>query len=106
MKILRGIALFLLLSAALALPVCAQEADCTGADFSAEGFSNPGRLWDGRRDSWSSAPDGGRVTVSRSDGVAGLYIEFDRLPQPWTLNGDIPCGEEGTSTSTWTCPPC
>ena len=44
MKILRGIALFLLLSAALALPVCAQEADCTGADFSAEGFSNPGRL--------------------------------------------------------------
>lgn len=95
MKILRGIALFLLLSAALALPVCAQEADCTGADFSAEGFSNPGRLWDGRRDSWSSAPDGGRVTVSRSDGVAGLYIEFDRLPQPWTLNGDIPCGEEG-----------
>ena len=29
MKILRGIALFLLLSAALALPVCAQEADCT-----------------------------------------------------------------------------
>lgn len=95
MRLLRAFALFILLCAGLTVSAGAEEAVCTGAAFQAEGFSNSGRLWDGDQTSWSSAKDGGRVTVSRSDGIAGLYLLFDRLPQPWTLNREITCGEEG-----------
>ena len=95
MKTLRAFALFLLLCAGLTVSAGAEEAVCTGTVFHAEGFSNSGRLWDGDQTTWSSAKDGGTVTVSRSDGIAGLYLLFDRLPQPWTLNGEIACGEEG-----------
>lgn len=95
MRLLRAFALFILLCAGLTVSAGAEEAVCTGAVFDAEGFSNSGRLWDGDQTTWSSAKDGGRVTVSRSDGITGLYLLFDRLPLPWTLNGEITCGEEG-----------
>ena len=95
MKTPRVFGIFLLLCAALLLPAHAQEAVHTGADFDAEGFANAGQLWDGTRDTWAVAKDGGKVTVSRPDGIAGIYIEFDRLPQPWTLNETEPCGENG-----------
>lgn len=95
MKKLRTFSLFLLLCAALTISVGAQEAVYTGAAFDAEGFSSSKRLWDGDQTTWSSAQEGGQITVSRSDGIAGLYLLFDRLPQPWTLNGDITCGEAG-----------
>lgn len=95
MKYLRIFALFILLCAALTVSAGAEEAVCTGAAFEAEGFSGSKRLWDGDQTTWSSAKEGGRVTVSRSDGIAGLYLLFDRLPRPWTLNGEITCGEEG-----------
>lgn len=95
MRKLRAFGLFLLLCAALAVSANAQEADYTGAGFRAEGFSNPERLWDGDQTTWSSAREGGRITVSRSGGISGLYLLFDRLPRPWTLNGTVACGEEG-----------
>ena len=95
MKHLRVFVLFILLCAGLTVSAGAEEAVYTGAAFRAEGFSDSKRLWDGGQTTWSSARDGGRVTVSRSDGIAGLYLLFDRLPRPWTLNGEIACGEEG-----------
>lgn len=95
MKHLRIFVLLILLCAALTVPAAAEEAVHTGAAFQAEGFSSSKRLWDGNQTTWSSAKDGGTVTVSRSDGIAGLYLLFDRLPQPWTLNREITCGEEG-----------
>lgn len=95
MKKLRAFGLFLLLCAGLTVSAGAQEAVCTGAAFDAEGFSSSKRLWDGDQTTWSSAQEGGQITVSRSDGIAGLYLLFDCLPQPWTLNGNITCGEDG-----------
>lgn len=95
MRKLRAFGLFLLLCAALTVSAGAQEADHTGAAFQAEGFSNSKRLWDGDQTTWSVAQKSGRITVSRSGGIAGLYLLFDRLPRPWTLNGTATCGEEG-----------
>ena len=95
MRKLRAFGLFLLLCAALTVSAGAQEADHTGAAFRAEGFSNSKRLWDGDQTTWSFAQESGRITVSRSGGIAGLYLLFDRLPRPWTLNGTATCGEEG-----------
>ena len=82
MKKLRAFELFLLLCAALTISAGAQEADYTGATFEAEGFSNSKQLWDGSQTTWSSAKEGGQVTISRSDGIAGLYLLFDRPPPP------------------------
>lgn len=95
MRFLRAFALFALLCAAFTVSAGAEEAVYTGAAFEAEGFSNAKRLWDGDQTTWSAAKEGGQVTVSREDGVAGLYLLFDRLPRPWTLNGTAACGEEG-----------
>lgn len=95
MKHFRVFALLLLLCAALTVSAGAQEATHTGAVLKAEGFSGSARLWDGDQTTWSAAGEGGQITVSRSDGIAGLYLLFDRLPQSWTLNGTVACGEEG-----------
>lgn len=95
MRKFRAFGLFLLLCAALTVSAGAEEAVYTGSAFEAEGFSNSKRLWDGSQTTWSATKDGGRITVSREDGVAGLYLLFDRPPQPWTLNGTVACGEDG-----------
>lgn len=95
MRKFRAFGLFLLLCAALTVSAGAEEAVYTGAAFEAEGFSNSKQLWDGSQTTWSATKDGGRITVSREDGVAGLYLLFDRPPQPWTLNGTVACGEDG-----------
>lgn len=95
MRKFRAFGLFLLLCAALTVSAGAEEAVYTGSTFEAEGFSNSKRLWDGSQTTWSATKDGGRITVSREDGVAGLYLLFDRPPQPWTLDGTVACGEDG-----------
>ena len=81
-------------------PVSAAEAGYGDASVEAEGFSRPGNLCDGSRTAYASADGPARVTVSREGGVAALYIEFDRVPQPWTLihpaSGErLACGENG-----------
>ena len=83
-----------------ALPAGAEEALYGDAAVEAEGFSRPGNLTDGDRTAVASAGGPGRVTISREGGIAALYIEFDRIPGPWTLTDpaageSLPCGEEG-----------
>lgn len=78
----------------------AAEADYQNAQIEAEGFSNPARISDGSRNTYTSAAEGGTVTVFREDGIAGIYIEFDRLPQTWTLTDpntgmSVTCGQNG-----------
>lgn len=97
MKIRRLLpALFLCLC--LSIPVAADEAAAQDASFSAEGFSSPQRLWDGDRGTYAAAGEGAAVHITGSTPIASLYIEFDRLSQPYTLEGgggSYPCGEEG-----------
>ena len=74
------------------------QAEHSGATFSVEGFSQPQRIYDANRSTYSSASGEARVTVSRTDGISSLYIEFDRLPQLWTLTdpvsgSSLTCGE-------------
>lgn len=86
---------FLLMGTALA-----EESREEGAEFEAAGFARAQRMWDRSRDTWDTAGEGAAVTVTRADGIAGIYVEFDRLPQPWTLRvpsggTELPCGENG-----------
>ena len=88
------------LLACCAIPVLADEARYGDAAVEAVGFSLPGNLTDGSRTAVASAGGPAQVTLSRAGGIAGVYIEFDTIPQPWTaadpLTGDsLSCGEKG-----------
>lgn len=99
----RTMGFFVVLAAVLAccaLPALAAEARYGDSAVAAEGFSSPGSLTDGDRTAVASTQGPARVTVTREGGIAALYIEFDRVPQPWTLTDPAagetaPCGEDG-----------
>ena len=103
MRLYKAIRYLLVLAALLAcctLPALAEEAQYEDSVVEAEGFSHPGRLCDGSRTSYAAAGGPSRVTVSREGGIAALYLEFDRMPQPWTLTDpatgrSLSCGENG-----------
>ncbi len=97
---IRSLAVLAVLMICCAVPALADEAVYGDAVVEAEGFSRPGNLSDGSRTAVASAGGPARVTVSREGGIAALYIEFDRIPQPWTLTapaagGSLSCGESG-----------
>lgn len=79
------------------MTVCAEEAEYKEATVEVEGFNYPGNIYDGDRNTYSGSNEECVVTVSRSDGIGALYIEFDRLPQKWTLmnpasGASVTCG--------------
>ncbi len=67
------------------MTVYAQEADYENSIIEAEGFGKNQSILDGSRATYSSCKEIGLVTVSRTDGIAGIYVEFDRIPTEWTL---------------------
>lgn len=76
----------------------AKEADYQNTTVEAEGFASNGKLYDGNRATYSKTEEGGVVTISREDGISAIYIEFDRIPQTWTLTDpatqvSVTCGE-------------
>lgn len=98
MRILKKVFLFTFLLMTLSLTVCAEEADHTNAQIEAEGFSSPRNMQDKRRSTYSTAGGDAALTVSREDGIYGVYVEFDRIPQEWTMTDTITgksvtCGE-------------
>lgn len=63
----------------------------------AEGFSQSGLLFDANRNTYTKCESEGNITLSNSEGIYGIYIEFDRLPQEWTLTNpetgkSVTCG--------------
>lgn len=96
--VLRMITTAFFLLCLLAVPSLAAEASYTDTVTETVEVSNPQRLFDGSRSSYTRISEGSSITLSRPDGIAALYIEFDRIPQPWTLtdpstNQTLPCGQ-------------
>lgn len=74
------------------------KAQYTDATITAKGF-DAAVLLDANRTTYTAAKDG-EVTVSRKDGVAQLYIEFDRIPAAWSAHDPasgktVACGQNG-----------
>lgn len=66
----------------------------------AEGLAKVSALSDGNRSTYLKLAEDTTITVKRTDGLSGLYIEFDRTPELWTLKdvrdgSDVFCGENG-----------
>ena len=50
-----------------------------------EGFSEPSTLYDGNRNTYTKCNSEGVIKLNNEQGIHAIYIEFDRLPQQWTL---------------------
>lgn len=72
------------LAAILVVPAFAAQ-PWEDTTLTAEGFANAGALGDGARSTYTAAGEDACITLSRADGIASLYLEFDRVPAPWTL---------------------
>lgn len=67
----------------------------SGTGLYSEGFANDYLLNDGNERTFSGA-DSGTVRLHNDEGIAALYVVFNRLPEPWTLvSGEnaAQCGE-------------
>lgn len=78
----------------------AAEATYENAQIDIEEFSSEKSLTDDNTNTYAKALENNRITISREDGIGGIYIKFDRIPTAWTLeetvNGEtITCGENG-----------
>ena len=93
-KTVRLIPALLLLLALFTLTAFADEAVCLDPVADPSGFRSAGYLMDGKRSTYSGTDADASVTLTDAGGIAALYIEFDRIPQPWTLNG-ADCGQHG-----------
>ena len=97
-KCLYILSLCLCLAVLTTLPALAAEAETDGAVVEASGFSEPAKISDGKRSTYSRTTQDAVVTVSRHGGIGALYIEFDRIPTVWTLTDpatgkSVSCGE-------------
>jgi len=82
----------------LVLPLSAAEADHAGTTVSSAGFSAPYLLSDKNERTYTSAAGEASVTLSNPDGIASLYLVFDKVPAPWVLSdgtNTFSCGENG-----------
>lgn len=81
-----------------ALSLNAQEAVYNDCDIGAVGLKNYEKLFDSNRNTYEKAGLGSSLTLEREEGIAHLYIEFDAIPEKWTLTDtdsdkSIICGE-------------
>lgn len=92
-----GFILLCICSLCKGMTVHAEEAEYENSIIEAEGFRNNQSISDGNRATYSSCTEKGIVTVAREDGIAGIYVEFDRIPTEWTLTNlaagvSVKCG--------------
>ncbi|MBQ7034171.1 MAG: PIG-L family deacetylase [Clostridia bacterium] len=97
-KFLRTVLIVFIFSVLLLIPARAEEADYKATTWTTKSFSDAEVLFDSNRATYKTVKENGYITMQNPDGIAHLYIEFDRLPPEWLLKaGDhtITCGQKG-----------
>lgn len=80
--------------------VYAETAQYETSDMEVQGFGSSKNLCDENRNTYTRCKEEGEITITNKAGIAGIYIEFDRIPSIWTLvnpvtGENIVCGENG-----------
>lgn len=81
----------------LVFSASAQQAKHSDTLFSVENIEQADSLYDGDRKTYATVKKDTAITLERQDGIAHIYIEFDRLPTGWSLvidGNSIKCGKE------------
>ena len=81
----------------LVFSASAQQAKYSDTLFSVENIEQADSLYDGDRKTYTTVKKDTAIILERQDGIAHIYIEFDRLPTGWSLVIDgysIKCGKE------------
>ena len=97
-KILSIFLILIFLTNLMPLSLSAEEANYSNTAYKAENLPSAERLFDGKRSTYTAVSENSTITLSREDGIAHIYIEFDRVPKEWTLiaNGEsYACGKQG-----------
>ncbi len=99
-KVLYVLLTILMLFSLLSLSAFAEEAKYKDTGENAVGFSSGASLFDAKRTTYTTANKDASVTLSRDDGIAHIYIEFDRTPSVWTITDNesgesFECGKYG-----------
>ncbi len=79
----------LLTVAMFCFPSSAESAVYNDTKGEAIGFKNSAALFDGNRETYTSANVDAQITLSRNDGISHIYIEFDRVPSRWKLTNPL-----------------
>lgn len=90
----------LMLVYCFAFSASAAEADYKDTGENAVGFASGASLFDAKRNTYTKAGKDASVTLTRNDGIAHIYIEFDRTPSAWTITdtesgATAECGKYG-----------
>lgn len=70
------------------------------SEVEAQGFRKTQNIYDENRNTYTECKEEGVITIRNSEGIAGIYVEFDRIPTTWTLINpttmeSTTCGEYG-----------
>jgi hypothetical protein len=65
--------------------VSAAQAQYDTSDIEVQGFGKSQSVYDGNRNTYTTCKEDGVITITNSEGIAGIYVEFDRIPSVWTL---------------------
>lgn len=76
-----------------------QDVSAKNSVCEAVGFAKTQALWDASRATYTTAEEQNRISVSCENGIYGIYIEFDRIPQEWVIydkatSKEYICGRE------------
>lgn len=89
------LATFFALVCALSVCAYAETAEYSGSVISADGFGAAYNLTDGNERTYATA-DSGSISINNEQGIASLYVVFNRLPAKWQLSDGtktVTCGE-------------
>lgn len=80
------------------LTVHAAQAQYDTSDMEVQGFRKEQSVYDGNRNTYTECKEEGVITITNAEGIAGIYVEFDRVPSSWILTNpatgeSITCGE-------------
>ena len=67
------------------ITVHAAEAQYETSEIEAQGFGKQQNLYDENRNTYTNCKEEGVITITNPEGIAGIYVEFDRIPSAWTI---------------------
>lgn len=92
-KFVKMLCIALCVSGLFSMKAYAAEATYEDAQIDIEGFSSEKSLTDDNTNTFAKALNNNKITISREDGIGGIYIKFDRVPAEWVME-DLDSGEK------------